>query len=54
MKWTKPEMKDVCLCMEVTAYINTDDAKSTIPKTDVKSETRGHATPTRAVKAVAG
>jgi coenzyme PQQ precursor peptide PqqA len=26
MPWTKPDFQEISLCMEVTAYVNTDDA----------------------------
>lgn len=26
MSWTKPEFEEVCLAMEVTAYVNSDAA----------------------------
>jgi coenzyme PQQ precursor peptide PqqA len=25
MPWTKPDFEEITLCMEVTAYVNTDD-----------------------------
>jgi coenzyme PQQ precursor peptide PqqA len=25
MPWTKPDFTEITLCMEVTAYVNTDD-----------------------------
>ena len=25
MQWTTPEYKEITLCMEVTAYVNTDE-----------------------------
>jgi coenzyme PQQ precursor peptide PqqA len=28
MQWTKPEFQEITLNMEVTAYVNTDDAVS--------------------------
>ena len=27
MKWTKPDFQEITLCMEVTAYVNTDDRR---------------------------
>jgi coenzyme PQQ precursor peptide PqqA len=27
MQWTKPEFEEITLCMEVTAYVNTDDRR---------------------------
>ena len=29
MPWTKPDFVEITLCMEVTAYVNTDDAVRT-------------------------
>lgn len=26
MRWSKPDFEEITLCMEVTAYVNTDDA----------------------------
>ena len=26
MPWSKPEFEEITLCMEVTAYVNTDNA----------------------------
>ena len=26
MQWTKPDFQVICLSMEVTAYVNTDDS----------------------------
>jgi len=26
MPWSKPDFEEITLCMEVTAYVNTDDA----------------------------
>ncbi len=28
MKWIKPEFKEISLCMEATAYVNTDGSAS--------------------------
>jgi coenzyme PQQ precursor peptide PqqA len=25
MQWTRPDFEEITLCMEVTAYVNTDD-----------------------------
>ncbi len=30
MQWMKPEFEEVCLAMEVTAYVNTDDLVSAV------------------------
>jgi coenzyme PQQ precursor peptide PqqA len=27
MQWTKPDFEEITLCMEVTAYVNTDDRR---------------------------
>ena len=27
MPWTKPDFEEIPLCMEVTAYVNTDEEK---------------------------
>ena len=29
MPWSKPDFVEITLCMEVTGYVNTDDAVST-------------------------
>ena len=31
MPWTKPDFEEISLCMEVTAYVNTDDAVESPP-----------------------
>ncbi|MBI1785837.1 pyrroloquinoline quinone precursor peptide PqqA [Candidatus Sumerlaeota bacterium] len=40
MKWIKPEFKEISLCMEVTAYVNTDErtAKAAEPRSDKSAE----------------
>ena len=51
MQWMKPEMKDVSLMMEVTAYVNTDDPKPGGEKGRVRGETRGRAAGDKPAKA---
>lgn len=31
MTWTKPDFIEISLCMEVTGYVNTDDAVESPP-----------------------
>ncbi len=35
MPWTKPEFEEVCLAMEVTAYVNTDAGDPTFERAGV-------------------
>ena len=30
MPWSKPDFVEITLCMEVTAYVNTDDSQAVI------------------------
>ena len=47
MAWSKPDFVEISLCMEVTAYVNTDDAVSTPaeqrPRTEEPRRTDEHA-----------
>ena len=38
MPWSKPDFVEITLCMEVTAYVNTDDEKVTSDRWSVISE----------------
>ena len=33
MQWTKPDFEVICLAMEVTAYVNTDDSLPPLEET---------------------
>ncbi len=38
MRWTTPDFKEITLSGEVTAYVNTDDAVSSIDQRRPRSE----------------
>lgn len=43
MTWTKPDFLEISLCMEVTAYVNTDDQAVPAGQWTVASEPDGPA-----------
>ena len=52
MKWIKPEFKEISLCMEVTAYVNTDQsAPAAKPAAPRPAELTAPASATRKVLA---
>ncbi len=42
MQWTKPDFEVICLAMEVTAYVNTDDSLSPLEETVRAAEKSEH------------